>query len=92
MADPTAGERLVWALTAAVARDDSEACRVLEQEADEQTIRGALAFAVSGAIGALLRATIAETPGADMNRGTDRTLAAIADAASLRAVEAAANS
>jgi hypothetical protein len=87
--DP-AGERLVWALTAAVARDDREACFLLEQEADEQTVRDALAFAISGTVGALVRAAIAETPGADRDRDTDRTLTAIADAASRCALEAAA--
>lgn len=80
-----AGERLVWALTAAIARDDREAAFVLETEADERVVRDALAFAVSGAVGALLRATVAEDPGTD----PDRALAAIADAASLQAVAAA---
>ena len=89
--DTTAGERLVWALIAAVSRDDAEACRLLEQDADERTVRDALAFAVNGTIGALLRASIAETPGAELGRDTDRVLAAIADAASRRALEAAAN-
>lgn len=91
MPDDTAGERLAWALTAAVARDDREACRLLEEEADERTVRDALAFAVSGAVGALLRAAIAENPGADLDRDTERTLAGIANAASLRALEHAAN-
>jgi len=84
--DDTAGERLVWALTAAVARNDREAALLLEQEADEQTIRDALLFAVGGAVGALVRATIAENPGADRDRDTDRALTAIAEAASRRAL------
>lgn len=83
--DDTAGERLVWALTAAVARDDREAGLLLEQEADEQTVRDALLFAVGGSVGALLRATLAEQPGAE----PDRVLAAIATAASLQAIQAA---
>jgi hypothetical protein len=84
--DDTAGERLVWALTAAIARDDREAGLLLEQEADEQTVRDALLFAVGGAVGALLRATIAENPGTDRDRGVDRALTAIAEAASRRAL------
>lgn len=88
--DTAAGERLVWALIAAVSRDDTEACRLLEQDADEQTVRDALAFAVSGTVGALLRASIAETPGAKLDRDTERALAAIAETASRRALEAAA--
>ena len=83
--DDNRGERLVWALTAAVARDDREAGLLLEQEADEQTIRDALVFAVSGSVGALLRAAIAENPGADR----DGALTAIAEAASRQALQAA---
>lgn len=84
--DDTAGERLVWALVAAVGRHDDEACQLLEQEADEQTVRDALAFAVGGAVGALTRASTAEQPGTDQ----DRALAGIANAASLQALAAAA--
>lgn len=84
--DDTAGERLVWALTAAVARDDREAAILLEQEASEATVRDALAYAIGGSIGALLRAAIAENPGADR----ERALAAIAEAASRQALAEAA--
>ena len=84
--DDNAAERLVWALTAAIARDDREAGLLLEQEADEQTVRDALLFAVGGSVGALLRATIAENPGTDLERDTDRALAAIAQAASRQAI------
>lgn len=84
--DDTAAEKLVWALTAAIARDDREAGLLLEQEADEQTVRDALLFAVGGSIGALVRATIAENPGADLDRDMDRALAAIAEAASRQAI------
>lgn len=89
--DDTAGERLAWALTAAIARDDREAALLLEQEADEQTVRDALAYSIGGAVGALLRAAIAENPGADRDRDTHRALAAIADAASRQALQAAAD-
>lgn len=88
--DDSAGEILVWGLTAAIARDDLEGARLLEQAADEQTVRDALAYAIGGSIGALLRATIAENPGADLERDTDRALAAIAEAASRQAIAEAA--
>lgn len=88
--DDNAGERLVWALTAAIARDDREAGLLLEQEADEQTVRDALLFAVGGAVGALARAAVAENPAADQDRDMDRALAAIAEAASRRAIAEAA--
>lgn len=88
--DDNAAERLVWALTAAIARDDREAGLLLEQEADEQTVRDALLYAVGGAIGALVRATIAENPGSDLHRDKDRALAAIAEAASRQAITEAA--
>lgn len=84
--DDNAAERLVWALTAAVARDDHQAGLLLEQEADEQTVRDALLYAVGGAVGALVRAAIAENPGADRDRDMDRALAAVAEAASRRAL------
>lgn len=84
--DANRAEILVWALTAAIARDDREAGLLLEQEADERTVRDALLFAVGGSIGALLRATIAENPGADLHRDRDRALAAIAQAASRQAI------
>jgi len=88
--DDNAGERLVWALTAAIARNDHQAGLLLEQEADERTVRDALLFAVGGAVGALVRAAIAENPGADQDRDMDRALAAIAEAASQRALAEAA--
>lgn len=88
--DGNAGERLAWALTAAIAHGDHQGALLLEQEADEQTVRDALAFAIGGAVGALVRATIAETPGADLDRDMDRTLTAIAEAASRRALAEAA--
>lgn len=84
--DDNRAERLVWALTAAIARDDREAASLLEQEADEATVRDALAYAIGGSIGALLRATIAVQPGADLERDRDRALAAIAQAASRQAI------
>lgn len=84
--DDNAAERLVWALTAAIARDDREAGLLLEQEADEATVRDALLFAVGGSIGALARAAIAENPGGDLHRDMDRALAAIAEAASRQAI------
>lgn len=89
--DDNRGERLVWALTAAVARDDREAALLLEQEADEQTVRDALAYSIGGAVGALVRAAIAETPGADQDRDMERALAAVAEAASRQALQAAAS-
>lgn len=79
-------EILVWALTAAIARDDLEGARLLDEAADEATVRDALAYAIGGSIGALLRATIAEHPGADLHRDMDRALAAIAEAASRQAL------
>jgi len=87
--DDTAGERLAWALTAAIARDDEEAYRLLEQDADEQTVRAALRFAIGGGAGALARAAIAETPGADLDLDLDRALLAVARSASLKALELA---
>ena len=71
--DDTAGERLAWALTAAMARGDEEGYRLLEQDADEQTVRAA----------------IAENPGTDLDRDRDRILLAVARSASLKALEAA---